>query len=155
MSHPPAHAFLFCGSRRGASFRGCGLRLEISRGRVVLRRTPGNLFPSSPYVQSDPALRRTLPRTTCVAPAFYNSCGLRLAACGLRLLRLESTRCRSFWCAGESRKLSHTRLSPRSGPRKLTRTRICAHARIGGSSSWWASGSCAATLIRRKLTCIT
>ena len=74
---------------------------------------------------------------------------LRLAACGLRLLRLESTRCRSFWCAGESRKLSHTRLSPRSGPRKLTRTRICAHARIGGSSSWWASGSCAATLIRR------
>ena len=37
------------GSWRGASLRACGLRLQLSRGRVVLRRTPGNLSPPFPY----------------------------------------------------------------------------------------------------------
>ena len=48
-------AFLFCGFA-ARSFSSCLLAARnLPRGRVVLRRTPGNLPPPSPYVRFDPA----------------------------------------------------------------------------------------------------
>ena len=120
---------------RGAFLRAC-LRLETSRGRVVLRRTPGNLFPPFPCVQSDPALRRPYPVRHALAPAFvtrlfaaqsFPSC-LRLAARNLpRPLRSSSHSRQPFshvpmCCAWAARSNPVPRLT---APKHITRTRAC------------------------------
>ena len=79
----------FAGSRRGASLRACGLRLGLSRGRVVLRRTPGNLAPPSPYavsIQSCAAPNLTPYDTRC-------ACLLVLRVRGAEFLLVAMCRC--------------------------------------------------------------